>query len=113
VFKKFTYTLVLILASLLAYPYSGKASGDDKLIEIQYVSGSPDLFVKINDLTSDIDQLEITTLLGRKIKFFKYTKGEERVRLQGANELPDGIYVVVARGSNGKILATSKITIAK
>lgn len=98
---------------MLAYPFTGKASGDEKLIEVLYQAGSADLIVKINDLNSDIDQLELTTLLGRKVKIIKYTKGEEKVRLQSVTDFPDGIYVVVARGTNGKILATTKITIAK
>jgi hypothetical protein len=100
------------MTSLLAYPYSGRAS-DDKLIQVRYIPGSPNLILKVNDVNSGIAQFEILTLIGRKIKIIKYQKGDELVTIQDINDFPEGIYIIIAKDVNGKILSSTKINIAK
>jgi hypothetical protein len=109
--RKILYTIVLLLTSMLAYPYSGRA--DEKLMEVRYVAGSSQIVLKINDISTPIAQFEILSLIGRKVKVVKHNKGEELVTIQDIYDIPEGIYIIVAKDARGKILSSSKITIAK
>lgn len=96
---------------MLAYPYSGRA--DEKLMEVRYVAGSSQIVLKVNDINAPVTQFEILSLIGRKVKVKTREKGQELVTIEDINDIPDGIYIIVAKDARGKILSSSKITIAK
>lgn len=86
------------------------AKEDDKSFSLWPVPVTSDvLTVKITTHTN-IASFEIRNLVGRKLQEKKYN-GEEELVFTDMSSYYDGIYVVVARDANGKIVETLKFTI--
>lgn len=99
---------LLILVTLLSLPLFSKE--DDKLFSLWPVPLTTDvLTVKISAHTN-IATFEIRSVLGKKLQEKKYN-GEEELVFTDMSLYYNGIYVVVARDANGKIVETLKFTI--
>lgn len=65
-------------------------------------------------LKSKVDKVEIINLIGRKIKEQKIiTKSTTEISFNDIGELPQGIYMVVARDEYGQILQSAKLVISR
>jgi hypothetical protein len=80
----------------------------DKLIQVLYTAGSASVVVKILTVTSGITKIEIANLIGRSVREKKYDNTDDKVSISEINDLPNGIYIVLAKDKNGKILDSSK-----
>lgn len=68
------------------------------------------LTVKVNN-SSTIATFELRTLIGKKLQEKKYNGTESEVVFNDMSQYYSGIYVVVAKDLNGKIVETMKFTI--
>jgi hypothetical protein len=104
-------SLLILLFSSTFSPLSARA--EERLIDVLYTAGSSTLVLKVNDLNSSLHTIEIMSLIGRKVKTIKYSKGEELITIQSTSEMPEGIYIILGKDVSGKIISTIKVTVNK
>lgn len=104
-----------ILLLLLLHLSVSAGNGDDtKMISLFPVplKGSR-LSVKLNVPNSTISAVELRNLIGKKLQEKPFPKGENEVVLEDMDTYPNGVYVVLAKDSYGKIVEISKFIINK
>jgi hypothetical protein len=62
-------------------------------------------FIKLND-DETVKNINISNMLGRKMRTFDVVKGER----YEIGDLPNGLYLVQLVGKNNKVLATQRLT---
>lgn len=102
------YTLALMI--LLLAPTASMAD-DGKMFSLYPVPlVSNTLTVKVH-ATVPIATFELRSLIGKKLQEKKYNGTEAEVVFTDLSQYYSGIYVVVAKDGNGKIVETMKFTI--
>ena len=106
------YTFILLI--LLYIPAIAGSGDDNKMISLFPVplKGSR-LTVKLNVSNSLISAVELRNLIGKKLQEKAFSKGENEVVLEDMDTYPNGVYVVLAKDSYGKIVEISKFIINK
>lgn len=106
-------TIFSILISL-SFTFSLLAAEDIKLLSLYPVPlKSSTLSVKINLTGSGITKLELRNLIGKKIEEKEVFPSTEEVYFYGVDTNPDGVYIIIARNANGKVLEISKFILNK
>lgn len=80
----------------------------EKIIQVLYTSNTSFLTIKILQSNSGIVKFEIANLIGRPVKQKLYEGPDERIVINDINDLPNGIYIILAKDKNGKILDSAK-----
>jgi len=71
------------------------------------------LTIKLNNFNSGIARIELRNLIGKKLIDKPFPAGSDEVYFEEMDSYPNGVYVVIAKDGNGKILETSKLIINK
>lgn len=71
------------------------------------------LTIKPTQTLTSISTFELRNLVGKKLQEKALPKGAEEVSFTDMNEYPNGLYVIIAKDANGKILETSKLIIQR
>ncbi len=69
------------------------------------------LSVQINYSGSSISSFEIRSLIGKKIQQKNIATGVDVISFDEMDVNPNGLYIVLAKDANGKVLEISKFTI--
>jgi hypothetical protein len=88
-------------------------SNQDKTIAIYPVPANNMASIRLSSaLRSEVSQVEIINLIGRKLAEQPLMdKNTSDIVFTNLNELPEGIYMVVARDKFGKIIQSAKMII--
>jgi hypothetical protein len=96
---------------MLFIAFNTKA-GDNMLLSLYPVPLKTNtLFVSFTQKT-DIEIVELRNLIGRKIQS-RISRGATQVSFENMSDLPNGIYMVLAKDAFGKIVETQKFIINK
>lgn len=71
------------------------------------------LTVKRNIFNNDFTTVELRNLIGKKLQEKEFPKGAEEVSFEDMDTYPNGVYVVLAKDSYGKIIESAKFIINK
>ncbi|MBK7762309.1 MAG: T9SS type A sorting domain-containing protein [Bacteroidetes bacterium] len=71
------------------------------------------LSVKLNLSGTGITKLELRNLIGKKIEEKEVFPSTEEVYFYGVDTNPEGVYIIIARNANGKVLEISKFILNK
>lgn len=106
-------TIFSILISL-SFTFSVLAADDVKLLSLYPVPlKTSTLSVKINFSGTGITKIELRNLIGKKIEEKEIFPNTEEVYFYGVDSNPDGVYIIIARNANGKVLEISKFILNK
>lgn len=107
--RKFRFLLVLLLLSVTL---SLRAGDDGKLISLFPVplKGSV-LTVRLNAPNSTVSGVELRNLIGKKLQEKDFPKGNAEIVFTDMDTYPNGVYVVLAKDSYGKIAEIAKFII--
>jgi hypothetical protein len=103
-------TLLIAVGVTLLTTFQGFAGSDEaKLMSLFPVplKGSR-LTVRINYGGSGVARIEIRNLIGKKIQEQPIADGSGEAIFEGIDNNPNGVYMVVAKNGNGKVLEISK-----
>ncbi len=105
------YALLLFIL----FSVSCMAAGDDvKLFSLYPVPlKSSRLSVQMNVSGSGVSSIEVRNLIGKKIQEKKFPSGADIISFDDMDVHPNGLYMVLAKDANGKVLEISKFTINK
>jgi hypothetical protein len=108
--KKIVTFLFIVLMSVNCL-----AAGDDiKLFSLYPVPLKQNrLFVKLNYNTPTVSKVEVRNLLGKKIQEKQFPFGSDEIFFDEMDTNPDGVYIVLAKDTDGKVLEISKFIINK
>lgn len=108
--KKISFILLFVILSI-----QGIAGGDDiKLISLFPVPlKGGTLNVNINYGGSGVASIEIRNLIGKKIQEKAVYPGSDKIYFVDLDTNPNGVYVVLAKDSNGKVIEISKFILNK
>ena len=70
------------------------------------------IVVKFSNTKSGTDKIFIMNLIGRSMVEHQYS-GEESMIINEVSSLSNGLYIVIAKDANGKILDSSKFMLTK
>jgi hypothetical protein len=108
--KKF-YTIMLFLfmsVSVIA------GNDDGKLFYLYPVPLKGNILsVKLNTASANITSIELRNLVGRKLNEKFFAKGSDELMFDDMDSYPNGVYVVIAKDSYGKIVEIAKFIINK
>lgn len=108
--RKFIAILYLFILSLHAF------AGED---EVRMFSLYPvplktsRLFFRVNYSGTGITTVEVRNLIGKKIQEKSLPAGVSELSFDNMDANPNGVYVVVAKNANGKVLEISKFILNK
>lgn len=108
--RKFLIICSLFLASLQSH------AGED---EVRMFSLYPvplkssRLFFRVNYSGTGISTVEVRNLIGKKIQEKPLPAGVSELSFDNMDANPNGVYVVVAKNGNGKVLEISKFILNK
>jgi hypothetical protein len=108
VHKIFKYILIIIALAFGQMPLSIAQSTSDKMFEVQHNQGADIVKVKVFGNQPNLDKFILMNLIGRNIKEKEYKIGEEFVIFSELATLPTGLYVILARDKNGKLISSVK-----
>jgi Secretion system C-terminal sorting domain len=94
--------LVLLLG---IFAFTASAQTDKRSPQISIFPNPATEFIKLND-DDAAKNINISNMLGRKMRTFDVIKGE---RYEIA-DLPNGLYLIQIIGKNNKVLATQRLT---
>ncbi len=80
----------------------------EKMIDIIYAPGSSSVIVKMLVMGSPITKIQIANLIGRSVREKGYVNTDDKVVISDINDLPNGIYIILAKDKAGKILDSAK-----
>jgi hypothetical protein len=106
--KLFTYLLIILALAIGPMPISMAQSTADKMFEVQHNQGADIVKVKVFGNQPNLDKFILMNLIGRNIKEKEYKIGEEFVIFSELATLPTGLYVILARDKNGKLISSVK-----
>jgi hypothetical protein len=108
--KKFYSFLLFLFLSINSF-----AGGDEvKLFSIYPVPlKSSRLFVKLNFIVPVVQKIEIRNLIGKKIQEKEFPIGSDQIYFDEIDANPNGVYIVLAKDANGKVLEISKFILNK
>ncbi len=100
---------------LVLFAANCMAAGDDvKLFSVYPVPlKTSRLSVQINYSGSSISSFEVRSLIGKKIQQKNIAAGADLISFDEMDVNPNGVYIVLAKDANGKVLEISKFTINK
>lgn len=102
----------LVIFLFLCIALKSLAGDDNKLFSIFPVPlKSSKLTVKRLINNPDFVKVELRNLIGKKLQEKEFSKGAEEVVLEEMDTYPNGIYVILAVDSYGKIIETAKFII--
>lgn len=109
--RKIYIVLLFVLLQLTAFAGSGD---DTKMFSLFPVplKGSR-LSVRLNVSNALVASVEMRNLVGKKLQEKMFTKGENEVVFEDMDTYPNGVYVILAKDSYGKIVEISKFIINK
>ncbi len=99
----------LILLFALFLTVRVQAGDDVKLISLYPVPlKTSTLFVKLNQTGSGINRIELRNLIGKKMQEKSVLSGTDEIYFDDLLAYPNGVYVVIAKNNDGKVLEISK-----
>jgi hypothetical protein len=106
--RKWVYIVVIVSMAIK----NMSASEEMKLISLYPVPAkSSKMYVRLNTFGSGIASVELRNLIGRKIQEKKFPAGSDETFFEELDNHPNGVYVVVAKNANGKIIEISKFVL--
>ncbi len=79
----------------------------EKIIEVRHNPNTDFIYVKVFGSQPTLDKFIITNIIGRVAKVKTY-EGNELQLINELGNLPNGLYVLIAKDKNGKTIATIK-----
>lgn len=106
---------ILILFLLSVISFRGLAGDDDMRMFSLYPVPlkSSRLFFKLNYSGTGIATVEVRNLIGKKIQEKSLPAGISELIFDNMDANPNGIYVVVAKNSDGKVIEITKFILNK
>jgi len=105
--------ILILFITLAALQISFAGSEDNRLFTLYPVPlSSSTLTVSATSIYTNITSVELRNLVGKKLQE-KTMVGGKNVVFQDMDIYPNGLYVIIAKDVNGKILETSKFIINK
>ena len=101
----FLFLTVLILSQTNTYTPSSKTGQTVSKKSIKIYPNPAFNFIGISEL-SNVSNIIIYNLVGRKMKMFAAQKGEK----YNVSDLPKGMYLVQLLTTNGKVLTTKRLS---
>lgn len=100
---------------MLLFSLHGMAAGDDtKLFSLYPVPLKTNrLFVHINNTSASINTIELRNLIGKKMQEKTFPAGSDEIYFDDMDTYPNGLYVVLAKDANGKVLEINKFILNK
>jgi hypothetical protein len=71
------------------------------------------LSVQMNVSGSGVSSIEVRNLIGKRIQEKKLPSGSDMITFDAMDVYPDGVYIVLAKDANGKVLEILKFNIDK
>ncbi|MFM2387411.1 MAG: hypothetical protein RL660_2168 [Bacteroidota bacterium] len=102
-----TILLAAIMLMINSVAYAGNT------LNVFYSSGSNSFSVKVSTTDDSVDKIVVMSLIGRKIKEQLFVKGQEIYTFSDMSDMPNGIYIVLIKDRNDKILGSAKLVINK
>jgi hypothetical protein len=107
--SKWLFIGLLVLASNVF-----AASDDVRLFSLYPVPlKSSRIYVRLQQSNTGISTVEIRSLIGKKIQSKQLRIGEVEIAFDDMDANPNGVYVVVAKDANGKVLEINKFVLNK
>jgi hypothetical protein len=109
------YFKIILLGLLFLGPTSIAQTTNEqvKVFDVIYAPGNATVRVKVIGEPATLDKFFLVNLIGRKLKEKSYTKGQEYVDFNELTEITSGIYIVVAKDKNGKVMGTAKFNFVR
>jgi hypothetical protein len=82
-------------------------------VSVYFNPGSNGFSVKITEPNNQIDKIVVMNLIGRELKSKEYVSGQDIINFTNLDEMPNGIYVVIVKDKNNKIIDSAKLVISK
>lgn len=123
-FMKLIYKLSLLL--MLCFLFQGNfaelraqnnekpiITNQDKTITLYPIPANTSIHIRLSPaLRNEVDKVEIVNLIGRKLtEQMILDRSSTEISFNNLSELPQGIYMVVARDRYGKIIQSAKLII--
>lgn len=107
--RKFRLLIALLLLSLAL---NLQAGDEGKLISLFPVPLKGNvLTVRLNAPNSAVSGVELRNLIGKKLQEREFPKGNSEIVFDNMDTYPNGVYVVLAKDSYGKIVEIAKFII--
>jgi hypothetical protein len=82
-------------------------------LSVLYSSGSNSFTVQVTAADDVAERIMVMSLIGRKLKEQQYVRGQDKYTFTDMSDFPSGIYLIVLKDKNGKIIDTAKLVINK
>jgi hypothetical protein len=100
----------LVAVFLVCVPMASNAGNT---LSVLYSSGSNSFSVVVSGADLIADKIVVMSLIGRKMKEQQYVKGQDIYKFYDMSDFPNGIYLVLVKDKNDKIIDTAKLIINK
>jgi hypothetical protein len=101
--------LLLFLSLVFTLNVYSQTSNTVKLFEVFHTPGASQLTIKVNGSPSNLDKFFIMNLIGKTMKQIIYKLNDNEILVSDINNMPQGLYIVLARDKSGKLLSSVKI----
>ncbi|MBP6455515.1 MAG: T9SS type A sorting domain-containing protein [Chitinophagaceae bacterium] len=72
-----------------------------------------EMTAEVMQVTSGIASFELRNLIGRRLQLKTILNGDDKVVFLNMLDYPEGIYVIIAKNAEGKLVATTKFIIER
>jgi hypothetical protein len=107
------YILCIVAINFAAHTTTTAQLKQEKMFSVFYTQFDGSFSVKILKPNPEIDKIVIMNLIGRKMKEQLYVTGQEIITFTDLTEFPNGIYIVLIKDKNEKILESAKLVLSK
>jgi hypothetical protein len=108
----FKYLVICVLAVFAMVNSAHAQTKSDKIFNIIYSQTDGTFSVKILTPNANIDKIIVMNLIGRKMKEQQY-QGQDIIYFTDIADMPSGIYVVILKDKNEKVLDSAKLILSK
>jgi hypothetical protein len=105
------FLVIVALISVLPMQHGIAAPPTEKFIQLLYTPGNSSIIIKIIAPNSQITKIEIANLIGRSVRSKPYNNVDDKITMSDLSDLPNGIYLVLAKDKDGKIVDSSKFVL--
>jgi hypothetical protein len=111
--KTFKYLLIVVLVFISNITITTAQLKPEKIFSVFYTQLDGSFSIKILKPNPDIDKIVIMNLIGRKMKEQLYVAGQDIIKFTDLSDFPNGIYIVLIKDKNEKILESAKLVLSK
>lgn len=99
---------------IFIFSFQAFAAGEESLLFLSPVPLTKSLLtVKIVKPSIQVNTLELRNLIGRELQRKTLPLGGEFIQFTDMESYPNGLYVIIAKDANGKILESTKFVISR